>query len=86
MQEEIASRGVTAALRARVREDRDALIHALLAPVHDQSLSPVARQQAALRVLERALGKPQTEGEDDPTSTADLTLDGLAALLAGPDA
>jgi hypothetical protein len=82
--DEEARQGISAALRARVREEKDAIIEALMAPVLDPALTPLQRQGAALKVLERALGRPRDEQDDDPTATAALSLEDLVALLEGP--
>lgn len=77
-----ARAGITPALRARVLDHADRVIDALLAPVLDDSLSPLQRQRAALEVWSRAFGRP---GQADVVSDSadDLSVQDVLALWEG---
>lgn len=67
-----ANATVRDALRAEAAKRRDAVVAALFAPLDDDSLDPREQQQAAIRILERILGRP---GE---------VLDSLDGDVSGP--
>jgi hypothetical protein len=77
-EEELHKRGLASALRARAVEHRAELLDALFAPILDPTTPPKARQEAALKVWERAFGRP---GQSPPVAEgeeiADLTIDEL---------
>lgn len=78
------ARGITSRLRAHVAENADEIIRALLAPVSDDSLSPLQRQRAALELLSRAFGRPAT-AELPPETSADMPVESVLAAWTQAD-
>lgn len=83
----LARQGVTARLRAQAATDAALLVEALFAPLRDESLSPVARQAAALKILARVFGTPGTAPPaDEAADVQALTPEQLLAAWGEGDA
>jgi hypothetical protein len=64
----------------RALENTDLLLDALFAPLDDKDLPAKVRQEAALKILERAFGRPgQSPPVPEGQEIADMTVDELVA-------
>jgi hypothetical protein len=76
--EEQKKRSLASSLRARAVEHREAILDVLFAPIFDESLTPKVRQEAALKIWERAFGRPgQSPAIPEGHEIEDMTIDEL---------
>jgi hypothetical protein len=78
--EDSQKRGVVSALRTRALANTDLLLDALFAPLDDKDLPAKVRQEAALKILERAFGRPgQSPTVPEGQELTDMTIEELEA-------